>query len=94
MILKEHIKSTIHTIKKYIKKINDIDFVQSSLYTHKVFSPYQTSHKTYEKYINNTKGIVIKNTIPKETIIDSYEEIFEIVLDDLINNAIKFTPKG
>jgi len=37
------------------------------------------------------KNITIKNMIPKDYVLYSYKEIFEIVVHNLISNAVKFS---
>ncbi len=84
----------IANILENVENIEKIHSADDNLYIKKTFSPKETSQKIIEKYIHSTinKHILFENTITNNTTIESYQEIFEIILDDLISNAIKFTP--
>ncbi len=89
---KKIIDLTIDNIQQQIKKIEKIE---NNLYTQKKFSPYITGEEKMNIYKNKwtLKNIQIENKLPKNLFIESYQEIFEIIIDDLLSNAIKFTPE-
>lgn len=93
--IKKIIDVSKESIEDKINKLNTLEFAKNWFYIKKDFSPYKETEKT----INNNKGeiqnkeIKINNMIANDLNIKSYKDIFWEVIENLINNAIKFTPK-
>lgn len=83
-------------IQKNIQNIKNIHLTESNMYIKKAFSPYEESQKIIDMYTSNIKykDIHIENNLPQDLSIESYQDIFETTMENLISNAIKFTPKG
>jgi len=69
-----------------------LQYENYDLFVNQKFVPYNVCEKTIKSF--SQKNIKIQNNIPADWEINSYKEVFEIVLDNLISNALKFTHEG
>jgi len=92
--LKDSIKTMIRDVWKASNHIQNIEF-NIIPYTKSVFSPIDVTNDTLklQKPFIEEKKITIKNMLPEDYKLDNYKEIFEIVINNLITNAVKFTPQ-
>lgn len=91
--IKEMIKIMVKDLWKHIEQISHIKFIDKLIFKPSIFSPDKSICNiiaSQESEIEK-KNITIKNMIPKDYVLYSYKEIFEIVVHNLISNAVKFS---
>lgn len=95
----EEVKTVIKIMIKEISKIKHyikhMEFSHDLHYKKWLFSPRYIADDMIElqKPFSNKKRITIKNMLSEHHKVESYKKIFEIVMNNLITNAIKFTPE-
>lgn len=75
-------------------RIPNMEFKEQPFYEEILFSPLWTTQKIINSRLCliQPKNLHVINTIPDNHSISSNKQVFEIVIDNLLTNAIKFTP--
>lgn len=82
-------------IEDAYKTVSNLTFNEnSSSYKESLFSPSAVSQKiiAFQWAALGEREILLENRLPSDQNIKSYQGIFEIVMENLLTNAIKFTP--
>lgn len=93
--MKEKMAGTIKDISQHIKRISNIEFRDDSVYKSNMFSVTDSINKIIRRddsFIKE-KNLTIDNRLPENYTIDSYQEIFDMVIKNLLANATKFSPQ-
>lgn len=99
--IQENLKETKDIMDHVIKgvldamnKVSHIEFQDNTLYQPMGFFPCSIIDDKIKLQtpLIQEKKIVINNALQEYYSINSYKEIFEIVIGNLLSNAVKFTP--